>query len=144
FLSGSKLCRLSWDDPPASTITSAVSLGGHELTGFVATSRFVEGSMKYDKMASTPTQRERLSPHQVENNEGGFLYEISNIDRLRRFLILGTEGGTYYAAQGDHPRQALTFLATMAASEPVHYWGTLLEVATENLAPRHSTVLYAL
>lgn len=100
--------------------------------------------MKYNKMASTPTQRERLSADQVENNAGGFVYEISNIDRLRRFLILGTEGGTYYANQGDHTRQALTFLTEMASKDPLGYWNTLLDVASNNLAARHSPTLYAL
>jgi 60 kDa SS-A/Ro ribonucleoprotein len=36
---------------------------------------------------------------QVENNAGGFVYEVTPFQRLQRFLVLGCEGGTYY--QGE-------------------------------------------
>lgn len=100
--------------------------------------------MKYTNMASTPNQRQRASANQVENNAGGYVYEISDTDRLRRFLILGTEGGTYYANQADHTRQAFTFLRKMASENPTTYWTTLHDIATNNLAARHSPTLYAL
>lgn len=100
--------------------------------------------MKYTNMASPTPQTEPLDERQVKNNAGGYTYEVLDADRLRRFLILGTEGGTYYAGQGDHTKQALGFLQSMAAKDPVSYWGVLFEAASLNLAPRHSPTLYAL
>ena len=46
-------------------------------------------------------QNERMlgRPEQVENNAGGFVWKIDDFARLRRFLILGSEGGTYYQGQ---------------------------------------------
>ena len=35
----------------------------------------------------------------VQNAAGGFVFEIDDWQRLRRFLILGAEGGTYYASE---------------------------------------------
>ena len=32
----------------------------------------------------------------VKNNAGGFGFAVDKWQRLRRFLILGSEGGTYY------------------------------------------------
>ena len=37
---------------------------------------------------------------QVENSAGGYTFQLDKWDRLKRFLILGTEGGTYYV--GEH------------------------------------------
>ena len=36
---------------------------------------------------------------QVKNEAGGFVWKVSDMERLRRFLVLGCEGGTYYATE---------------------------------------------
>ncbi|CAK5095476.1 unnamed protein product [Meloidogyne enterolobii] len=36
---------------------------------------------------------------QVRNNAGGYVFKVSDLTRVRRFLILGTEGGTYYVTE---------------------------------------------
>lgn len=35
---------------------------------------------------------------QVQNNAGGFVFEVSDETRIRRFLILGTTSATYYVS----------------------------------------------
>lgn len=44
-------------------------------------------------------QMEALDARQVQNQAGGFVYAVSNLDQVRRFLILGAEGNTYYATE---------------------------------------------
>jgi hypothetical protein len=39
---------------------------------------------------------EPLDEDQVANNGGGFSFKLDDWSYLQRFLILGTEGGTYY------------------------------------------------
>ncbi|CAF0810672.1 unnamed protein product [Didymodactylos carnosus] len=46
-------------------------------------------------------QTTRLTNDQVENSAGGFVYAIDNMQRLRRFLCLGSEGGTYYIGEKE-------------------------------------------
>ena len=43
-----------------------------------------------------------LNDAQVRNNAGGFVYEIDDLARMRRFVILGGDGepGWLHAAQG--------------------------------------------
>ena len=41
-------------------------------------------------------QLERVRADQIQNNAGGFVFAVSDEQRFLRFLILGTEGGTYY------------------------------------------------
>ena len=43
----------------------------------------------------------QTNERQVKNNAGGLVYNVDNITRLERFLILGTVGGTYYAKERD-------------------------------------------
>jgi len=38
-------------------------------------------------------------PEMVANNAGGFGFKLDDWDRLHRFLILGSEGGTYYVGE---------------------------------------------
>ena len=46
-------------------------------------------------------QSEPLDDTQVKNKAGGYVYEISQMDRVRRFLMMGSEGGTYYENERD-------------------------------------------
>ncbi|OWF37761.1 60 kDa SS-A/Ro ribonucleoprotein-like [Mizuhopecten yessoensis] len=49
-------------------------------------------------------QTERLSNMQVENTDGGFVFTVTDMTRLLRFLILGTEGGVYHYDEKDLKR----------------------------------------
>lgn len=100
--------------------------------------------MKYRDMIVPATQRERADARQVENSAGGFVYSVSDEQRLRRFLVLGTEGGTFYASQKDLTNANVGFLKEYAAKDPSMFYGTLVDVDANNVAPRHSTVLLAL
>jgi 60 kDa SS-A/Ro ribonucleoprotein len=100
--------------------------------------------MKYRDMQGIPTQTERADSRQIENNAGGYVYGVSDANRLRRFLILGAEGGTYYVDQRTHMRDSVQFLTEYADKDPEGYFRVLADVNVTNAAPRHSTVLFAL
>ncbi len=44
-------------------------------------------------------QSEPMRSDQVENSAGGYVWAVDKWTRLRRFLILGSEGGSYYASE---------------------------------------------
>ena len=54
--------------------------------------------VKHIANKSTP-QSEKAREDQVENTAGGFTFAIDDWKRLERFLIIGNEGGTYYATE---------------------------------------------
>ncbi|HVH97813.1 MAG TPA: hypothetical protein VM869_03855, partial [Enhygromyxa sp.] len=54
--------------------------------------------MKHFSRRSTP-QSEPASPKQAPNNAGGYSFVLDDRARLERFLILGSEGGTYYVSE---------------------------------------------
>ena len=50
-----------------------------------------------------PTDQSEPIPgrDQVQNNAGGFVFKTSDWDQLDRFLVLGSDGGSYYATERD-------------------------------------------
>ena len=49
---------------------------------------------------ATPQHEKILGSDQVRNRAGGFAWKVSDWQRVDRFLVLGTEGGTFYI--GEH------------------------------------------
>jgi 60 kDa SS-A/Ro ribonucleoprotein len=49
--------------------------------------------------APTVPQTEPAAANQVPNSGGGFSFALDDMKRVYRFLILGTEGGTYYTSE---------------------------------------------
>lgn len=94
---------------------------------------------------STPqTQRTPGRTDEVKNNAGGFVFKVSDKDRLERFLILGTDGGTYYVGQSVLTDQNLNFVKGLIASNERMVINTLVDIAEKNRAPKNSPSLYAL
>ena len=63
--------------------------------------------MNYAKVVSpknTP-QTERVAPEQVKNNAGGFVFALDPWKQFERFLILGSQGGTYYVGESKLTKQ---------------------------------------
>ena len=48
---------------------------------------------------TTPQHEKILGSNQVRNSAGGFAWKLSDWQRLDRFLVLGTEGGTFYIGE---------------------------------------------
>ncbi len=89
-------------------------------------------------------QNERLDNRQVENNAGGYVYQIHPLDRLRRFLILGADGGTYYVKPGTHVRDNLRNVTDVIDQYPEQALSLVKEVSTEALAPRNTPAILVL
>lgn len=59
-------------------------------------------STKYSKHFSTKkTAQNQAVPgrKQVKNNAGGYTFQLDSFQRLNRFLVLGSEGGSYYVGE---------------------------------------------
>jgi len=97
---------------------------------------------KQHKTATPQTQQAR--PDQVKNNAGGFVFTVSDQSRLERFLILGTDGGTYYVNEKDHTKDNITFLKKMIADNERNVVDTLVDVSVKGRAYKQSPALFAL
>ena len=62
--------------------------------------------MSYLKRHGTRRVSQRVPlPGQAPNSAGGFAWAVDVWTRLRRFLILGSEGGSYYASEWKLTRE---------------------------------------
>lgn len=64
----------------------------------------------------TTLQTQQATPKQRSNNAGGYTFYVDDWMRLDRFLVLGAEGGSYYASERklslDNARSVERCLAT--------------------------------
>lgn len=59
----------------------------------------------YLKNATSPANQREALPGQQENSAGGQTFVVNDDVRLERFLILGSEGGSYYATERKLTRE---------------------------------------
>jgi len=97
--------------------------------------------------ATKATQREPIVGREADmtkNNAGGYVFSTDTLTRVRRFLILGSEGGTYYASERDLTRENLKALNIAATNTPKELIELIVSVSTAGRAPKNDYALYAL
>lgn len=89
-------------------------------------------------------QSERADARQRRNSAGGYAFTLDDATRLRRFLVLGVDGGTYYAAPRDLARDNAEIVTRMAQEDPETLVSTIVEVSRKGSAPKQNATLFAL
>ncbi|WP_147680544.1 TROVE domain-containing protein [Actinomyces ruminicola] len=89
-------------------------------------------------------QRESARTGQVRNAAGGYGFALDDAARLRRFLILGVDGGTYYTDARTLALENAEVLHRMAVADPQGLVNTIIEVSTAGAAPKQNPTLFAL
>lgn len=89
-------------------------------------------------------QTEKADKRQVLNNAGGYVFALTPLQHLRRFLILGTEGGTYYANQGSHTKMNLEMVRAILDSDPISAINEVVEISRSGRAPKNDPALFVL
>lgn len=99
----------------------------------------------YSKHISTPIpQSKPLNESQVKNNAGGYVFQVSDKTRLERFLILGSDGSTYYQKAPDLLEGNLTFVVDLIKRDERLVLDTVLEISTSGRAYKNSPALFVL
>lgn len=78
------------------------------------------------------------------NNAEGVTFVLDKWGQLRRFLILGTEEGTFYAGARDHTLQAGKNLRACLEEDGARFVDEVVSVSTAGLAPKNDPCLFAL
>ena len=92
----------------------------------------------------TPQSQPILGTNQVKNNAGGFVWEISNWERLKRFLILGSEGGSYYVNQETLTADNAGNVIKCIAEDGIKVVDTVVEVSDSGRAPKNDVAIFVL
>lgn len=80
----------------------------------------------------------------AQNNAGGFTFQVGDFEQLRRFLILGSDGGTYYAGQRAHTYQNIACLQRCIAEDGKATVDLIVEISKAGRAPKNDPAIYAL
>ncbi len=98
----------------------------------------------YAKHVGVKVPQSEALPGQVANNAGGFSYPIDDWKRLRRFLILGTEGGTYYTDERTLTLENAAVVERCVKADGKRTVETIERVSSEGLAPKNDPAVFAL
>ena len=81
---------------------------------------------------------------QVPNSAGGYAFQGDDWTRLRRFLILGSEGGSYYATEWTLTRENAHAVERCIREDGVRAVAEIARVSEEGRAPKNDPALFAL
>ena len=98
-----------------------------------------------NRTLNTPVpQTEPLDDRMVPNNAGGYSYPVTDEVRMHRFLIIGSEDGSYYQKERkltlDNINATKRHIAANGPAAVEH----IVDVATARRAPRVSPTLFCL
>lgn len=97
------------------------------------------------KHLGTPVPQNRpLSKEQVQNDAGGYVFPVNAEQQLRRFLMIGAEGGTYYAREGALIERNLDNVKRCLADDGVKTVKTAVEISKSGRALKNDPAILLL
>lgn len=81
---------------------------------------------------------------QVYNRASGVSFQIDKWDRLDRFLVLGNEGGTYYATEQELTRENAQCVFECAHEDGQRLVERVVEISKSGRAPNNDPAIFAL
>lgn len=92
---------------------------------------------------ATP-QVEKADPRQEQNNAGGFSFVVTNWERMKRFLVLGSEGGTYYVGERELTKQNAASVEACLKEDGLRAVQLIVEISDSGRAPKNDPAIFAL
>lgn len=100
----------------------------------------------YSRFFSTrkSSQKEKAHSKQTKNSAGGYSFELDLWARLDRWLILGAEGGTYYASEKRLTQENAQIVQKCLASSGSRTVAQIVEISASGRAPKNAPAIFAL
>ena len=92
---------------------------------------------------ATP-QSEPMAATQVPNSAGGYAWPVDDWTRLNRFLILGSEGGSYYAAERALTQENAKATLRCIDADGERAVKAIVNISVSGRAPKNDPALFAL
>lgn len=80
----------------------------------------------------------------AQNNAGGFVFKLDPWKRLDRFLILGTEGGTYYTGEKKLGTENIANLIDLLKQDGARFVQQVVECIDHGKSPKANPAIFAL
>ncbi len=100
--------------------------------------------LKQYSTRSTPQSEPIPGAGQMPNRAGGFAWGVDDWTRLRRFLILGCEGGSYYAGERELTRENADAVVRCLKADGARTVAEIVAVSRDARAPKNEPALFAL
>ena len=101
--------------------------------------------MDYSKHIQNPSQREPIfGKSMIVNPEGGYVFEIDDWQRLRRFLILGVEGGGFYESEKKLTLESAECVRRCLTADGARTVAAIVDISDRALAPKNDAAIFAL
>ncbi len=81
---------------------------------------------------------------QVKNSAGGFVWAVDDWTRLDRFLILGSEGGSYYASERALTVEGGEAVLRCIRADGLRTVARIAELSSSGRAPKNDPAIFAL
>lgn len=93
---------------------------------------------------NTPQTQQIEGRDQIKNDAGGFVFKITPWEHVDRFLILGSENGTYYTKAESLTKENSKNLLSCIKEDGSRVVEKILEISKSGRAPKNAPAIYAL
>lgn len=97
-----------------------------------------------NKVIRTPQSKPIPGSNQVPNSAGGYTWSVSAWERLNRFLILGSEGGSYSATERHLTVENAQNVLNCIQEDGLKTVETIVEISDSGRAPKNDPAIFAL
>lgn len=98
---------------------------------------------KFD-VENTPQSEPIPGKDMKQNNAGGFTFTVNDWDRLDRFLVLGSEGGTYYVGEKTLTVDNAKVVTKLLHEDGMRVVERIIEISEAGRAPKNDPAIFAL
>lgn len=99
---------------------------------------------RYAQALSKTPQSEQADSRQVKNSAGGYTFQLDPWQALDRWLILGAEGGTYYASESKLALENATAIRNCLQIDGPKTVARIVEISEAGRAPKNDPAIFAL
>jgi 60 kDa SS-A/Ro ribonucleoprotein len=99
---------------------------------------------KYFSTAKTSQQEPIPDKPMTPNSSGGFVFAVDDWVRLDRFLVLGTEGGSYYASEKTLTVENAQAVQSCIKQDGPRTVARIVEISVSGRAPKNDPAIFAL
>ena len=99
---------------------------------------------KYFSTKSTPQSQPIPGTTQVRNSAGGFTWQLDDWARLDRFLVLGSEGGTFYVAERELTIANAEVVTRCLAANGPKTVDRIVAISHSGRAPKNDPAIFSL
>ena len=99
---------------------------------------------KLTNLTKKLTPQTQPLPGQVKNEAGGYVWQVDDWTRLDRFLVLGSEGGTYYVSERDLTLDNADVVRRCIAADGLRTISRIVAISDAGRAPKNDPAILSL